>query len=197
MRLRHPIVEGIIANWDDIEAVWHYIFADHDQLCVSSREHPVFMTESVAGMPQDREKMAQVMFEKSAVPALAICTTAELAPFASGRNTGVVVEFGHDVTHVVPIYGGTIVREAVQRLDVGGAKLTEYLLTLPMEERSYCLISSQQRTRVEEVKDRLAYVALDFDEEMRKSAAAGPNGEHEFEVLTLNGAEAHRVGTEL
>ncbi|KIP05631.1 hypothetical protein PHLGIDRAFT_145302 [Phlebiopsis gigantea 11061_1 CR5-6] len=197
MRIKRPIEEGVITNWDDMEEVWRSIFIDHEYLRVSPEEHAILVTESVASPPQNREKMAQVMFELFTAPALAIRTTAELALLASGRKTGVVIEFGHDATHVVPVHDGVIVKEAVCRLDVGGIDLTEYFIKLLMEERGYCLTTSHERRQVEEMKERLAYVALDFDEDMLKAAAAGPNGEQQFEIQTGNDTDTYKVGTEL
>ena len=197
MRIRRPVQEGIITNWDDTEAIWFSIFIGHEHLRAAPEEHPILFTESVASPPENREKMAQVMFEHFNVPALAIRTTAELALFASGRKTGVVVEFGYDVTHVVPIHSGVVVKEAVQRLDVGGANLTEYLIKLLMEERAYCLSTTHERRHVEEAKERLAYVALDFEEEMQKATAAGSSREPEFKIQTGGDIDTYKVGNEL
>ena len=52
----------------------------------------------------------QVMFETFNVPGFYISLQAVLSEYASGRGTGIVLEIGDGVAHVVPIYEGKVPR---------------------------------------------------------------------------------------
>lgn len=118
MGLRYPIENGIITNWDNMEVIW--INTYRDRLRVTFEEHPLLMTESPLNSDENREQMTQLFFRVLNAPALAIRTTAELALYATNRTTGVVIDFGCNVTHVVPVCEGVIIKDVVQLLDIGG-----------------------------------------------------------------------------
>lgn len=55
---------------------------------------------------RNRERAAEIFFETFNVPALHIQMQAVLSLYSSGRTTGVVVDSGDGVTHIVPIFEG-------------------------------------------------------------------------------------------
>ena len=194
MGLKHPIENGVISNWEDMEEIWTHIF---HELHATFEEHPVLVTDCPSHSDEDREEMARWMFCNN-VPALAIITAAELALYASNRTTGIVIDFGCNVTHVVPIYDGAIVKDAVQKLDIGGKDLTGYLIKLLMEERGYAITTNGEIKIVEtEVKEKWAYVALDFEQEMRDAAVARLDFEKDIRMPKSWEPETLKVGSEL
>ena len=78
------------------------------------------MTEAPLNPRKNREKAAEILFEKFNVPALFVSMQAVLSLYASGRTTGVVLDSGDGVTHVVPIYHGFAMPHAIIRNDVAG-----------------------------------------------------------------------------
>jgi len=42
IKLNYPIEHGVVKDWDEMEAMWRYIF---DELKVNPREHRVLLTE--------------------------------------------------------------------------------------------------------------------------------------------------------
>ena len=127
------------------------------------------------------------MFEAFNIPAFYMARQAILTLYASGRVTGAVFDSGAGVSHTIPVFEGYGLPHAINRLDLAGRELTAYLIKV-MTERGYSFNTTAEFQIIRNIKERLCYVAQDFDEEMRLSETSSPEKSYELpdgQVLTI------------
>lgn len=95
--------------------------------------------------------------------------------YAAGRTTGLVVDSGDGVTHTVPVYEGFSIPHAVEKMDIAGRVLTNYLQKLLLERIAEAFTSSAELEIVKNIKEELCYVASKYDAEKAACNASAEN----------------------
>ncbi|KAL7388120.1 hypothetical protein ABVT39_007529 [Epinephelus coioides] len=162
LALKHPIKNGIIRNWDEMEKIWHHTF---QQLRVEPDDHPVMLTEAAMNPLENRQRMVEIMFESFSVPFTYIAMQAVLALYAAGRSTGVVFDSGDGVSHSVPVFEGYCLPHAVQRFPLAGLDVTMHLKKL-LQEQGVSMRTSAEMEIVREIKEKCCCVALNYETEL-------------------------------
>ncbi|CBY19804.1 unnamed protein product [Oikopleura dioica] len=164
LALRYPIENGIVGNWDDMEAVWHHTF--FNELRVDPEDHGVLLTDAPLNPKANREKMAEVMFEKFGVKWLNVSLQAVLSLYSTGRTTGIIADSGAGVTHLVPIFDGYGIDRAVSRVNLAGRELTMFMRTLLMSA-GHRMQTSAETEIVRDIKEKHCFVAENYDEALK------------------------------
>ena len=164
VKITTPIEDGLITNWDDMEAVWHHTF--YDCLRIAPEETLVLLTEPPLFPKVYRERMTQIMFETFNTPALYCSRSSPLSLYATGRVTGIVVDTGHTNSSIVPICGGNASPHAITKLETSGSQLTRYLTNTLSERNFYAFDTKSDLDRVRHFKESLCYVSRYYQHDM-------------------------------
>jgi len=161
--LKFPISRGEITDIDLCGDIWDHIF-EHELEIESGQAH-VLLTDTPLNDKENREKMAEILFEKFKVASMTIMNNAVLSLFSCGLTRGIVVESGEGVTNTVPVFEGYALPHAIQSMKVAGQDITQTLF----EELRACdiLISEQQMEVVQAIKEKMCSVALDYNKSLQ------------------------------
>ncbi|CCC69345.1 hypothetical protein NCAS_0C03550 [Naumovozyma castellii] len=161
LQISYPMENGIIKNWTDMELLWDYAFFEQMKLPTTSNGK-ILLTEPPMNPTKNREKMCEVMFEKYDFGGVYVAIQAVLALYAQGLSSGVVVDSGDGVTHIVPVYESVVLGHLTRRLDVAGRDVTRHLIDL-LSRRGYAFNRTADFETVRQIKEKLCYVSYDLD----------------------------------
>ncbi|KAK6526229.1 Arp2/3 complex subunit, actin nucleation center, variant 2 [Orbilia ellipsospora] len=150
---------GIVKKWDDMLHLWDYTFNEKLQIDPTGRK--ILLTEPPLNPLSNREKMCEVMFENYNFGGVYVAIQAVLALYAQGLSSGVVVDSGDGVTHIVPVYESVVLNHLTRRLDVAGRNVTRQLIKLLLR-RGYALNRTADFETVRQIKEKLCYVSYDL-----------------------------------
>jgi len=162
----YPLDNGIIRNWEDAKHLWNYTF--HEKLKVDPRDCKILLTEPPLNPKKNRELMIQTMFEEYQFKGVYVSIQAVLTLYAQGLLTGVVVDSGDGVTHIVPVMEGFAMPHLTRRLDVAGRDITRYLIKLLLL-RGYAFNRTADFETIRMIKEKLCYVGYDLKLEKQLS----------------------------
>jgi len=110
--------------------------------------------------------MLQSMFETYGFAGAKVNIQAMLVLYAQGLLTGVVLDSGDGVTHIVPVWEGICPPLLIKRLNVAGRHITRYLIKL-LQLRGYAFNRTADFETVRIIKEKLCYVGYDLEVEKR------------------------------
>ena len=87
-----------------------------------------------------------------------------MSRYASGKTTGIVLDSGDGVSHTVPVYEGFAVPNAIQRTDLAGRDVSDYLGLL-LRKSGSIFQSSAEREIVRLVKEKTCYISSNIVKE--------------------------------
>ncbi|GBE79268.1 Actin-related protein [Sparassis crispa] len=150
MQAGNPVQNGLIHDFNPIPPLISHALVD--MMRCNPEEHPVLVTEPAWNTKENRERMAEIMFEEFHVPAFYIANTSVLNAFAAGKGSALVIDVGQSTASVTPVVDGFVLRKglmysALPQLVHAHAK---HLLVTPSSRRAgiqlipHQLIASKQ-----------------------------------------------------
>jgi actin-related protein 3 len=168
---------GMIDNWDQMEKYWHKSIFQY--LRADPEDHYMVLTEPPMNTPENREQMAEIMFETFGVPGLFIGVQAVLALYAgvyassdggqvTGKDlTGTVVDSGDGVTQVIPIVHGYPISANIKHIPIAGRNITKFVMdSLRNRKEKIPTQEYQETSRI--IKENYCYLAADIVKEHKK-----------------------------
>lgn len=162
--ISYPMDNGVVRNWDDMRHVWKYTF--EEKLKEDPRNCKVLLTEAAMNDKRNRQKMFEVMLEEYQAVGCYVAIQAVLTLCAQGLLTGIVVDSGDGVTHIVAVHTGFALPHLTRRLDIAGRDITKYLIKLLLL-RGYSFNHSADFDTVRQIKEKLCYVGYNIDQEAK------------------------------
>ncbi|KAJ5066065.1 actin-related protein [Anaeramoeba ignava] len=83
LQISYPLENGIVRNWEDMEILYDYTF---EKLHIDGPNNSILLTEAPLNPTSNREKMAEIMFEKYNFKSIYIATQALLVLYAQVFN---------------------------------------------------------------------------------------------------------------
>ena len=165
LNINNPVSEGVINNWDDIEKLLGYIFSS--ELKIDPNEYNILLTETPMNPKENKEKLAQIMFENFNVQRCYIALESLLSLFSAGKDTGISVDIGDGISSFVPIYYGCSLPYAIIRSNVAGRLLTKYLNEL-LEKKGYNFSTMAEKEIIKDIKEKGCYISNDnYENELK------------------------------
>eukprot|EP00854_Cymbomonas_tetramitiformis_P012494 gene12494-14759_t len=189
LEVTYPITNGIVQNWEDMHHIWAHTF--QNVLKVDPRECRILLTDPPLNPTANRERMVETMFETWGFSGAFIQVQAVLTLYAQGLLTGLVVDSGDGVTHVVPVVGGFAFPHVTKRLNVAGRHITTYLVDLLLR-RGYAFNRTADFDTVRQIKEQLCYVSYEYSRDLKLAEETT----HLVKSYTLPDGRIIKVGAE-
>lgn len=164
LNLQRPMENGIIENWEDIQKVWDHIYSN--ELRCQPTEHKVLLAETILSPREDREKIAEILFETFSVPGLYLAPNVVLSLYSTGNFHGLVCDSGEIGTRIASVFDGYALPFSEKKMNIGGHETTKYLVKLLTELGVQCQTYAEYEI-AKDIKEKLCYVALDIEEEKK------------------------------
>lgn len=127
-RLVQPIQRGQIVDWEGLEVLLKHVIVHTLRVSTARNASPLLLAISEAMSLSDRERLAQLAFEKLNTPALLLIEQPICALYGVNTLSGLVIDIGHETTNIVPILDTAVQAQAVIELPIGGKDLEECFL---------------------------------------------------------------------
>ena len=167
LELTHPIKEGIIYYMDETAILWDYVISKKLKMDNSDlKSRKLLITDEAFSTYENKNKIAEILFEKIGIGFLGIESKAKMSIYGSGEETGVIVDSRNNNTQIIPILSDYIIHDKIKLLDIGGKEITEYLGRLIIK-KGYPFHLATDLDKVNEIKEKYCFVSGNIDSDRK------------------------------
>uniref|UniRef100_A0A7S2UYZ9 Actin-related protein 3 n=2 Tax=Fibrocapsa japonica TaxID=94617 RepID=A0A7S2UYZ9_9STRA len=171
--LSYPVRGGCVEDWDSMERMWQSCIFQY--MRCEPENHYFVLTEPPMNTPENREVTAEIMFETFSVPGLYIAVQAVLAlaaswiacPVHQRTLTGVVIDSGDGLTHIIPVAEGYVIPSQIRQMPIAGREVTLMVNQL-LKDRREPVPPAEALEVARRVKEDYGYVCQDVVKEFGK-----------------------------
>ncbi|KAJ3611452.1 hypothetical protein NHX12_021467 [Muraenolepis orangiensis] len=145
-----PIRHGMVEDWDLMEKFMEQIIFKY--LRAEPEDHSFLMTEPPLNTPENREYLAEIMFETFNIPGLYIAVQAVLALAASWTSRQAE---------------GYVIGSCIKHIPIAGRDITFFIQQL-LRDREVGIPPEQSLETAKAVKERYCYICPDIVKEFTK-----------------------------
>ncbi|XP_057276722.1 actin-like protein 7A [Pezoporus wallicus] len=158
----NPVRHGTVVDWNSVRDILKCIFKV--EMKIQPEDHAVLMSVPPLCSTTDKGKYAEMLFEGLHMPAIHLAYQSHLSMYSYGKTSALVVESGHGVSHVVPIYEGYILHSITGKVDYAGSDITCYLMKLLNESGN--AFTEHQLNTIQDLKEKCCYTSLDLKHDL-------------------------------
>lgn len=167
-KISHPMEKGFIKDWHDMEDILEYLFVHN--MHINPKMHQVLITEPFNNPAINKEKTAEMMFEKFLFNGFFLAPSTPMGMYGYGCTTGVMVESGAGQTHILAFKNGDYIPESYRHIPLGGNDLSKYMgqLLTKNGNASYFHGKRNELDILNDIKRIGCHIVLNYDDEIEK-----------------------------
>lgn len=132
LKPRSPFDRNVVSHFPTMETLLDYTFESLGLSGSPRVDHPVLLTEPLCNPNFSRGKVAELLFECYQAPSISFGLSEMFsyslrAPARAPLPDGLIVQSGHEVSHVIPVLDGRACVGAAAAVPVGGLQAQQYL----------------------------------------------------------------------
>ena len=121
----YPIKNGIIQDFEIMKKIWDCIFYNH--MKIEPKKCKLLMSMANISDKTNFHKIIKIMINHYNFRGVQIYDQQILSLYGVGKNMGLVVDIGHNLTRIVPIYDSIILHKAVKYSCLAGSSINKYI----------------------------------------------------------------------
>ena len=162
MKLRRPIKNGIFKNEKEMQIIFNHIFSKLGINSQNTKEHPIVITEPLLNPRENRQLIAEYLFNNLGVPALIFLSQPFMSLLYTSNISGTILESGEGISQSLTSYEGYPIECTYERYNYGGENVTEYLKEL-LKIKGYHYYNSSDLMIFNEIKEKHCFCVEDMD----------------------------------